>query len=151
MKTFTKYKWRFYADNNIELEIVEHLRRSGIDVLWIAEHPELERQQDDQLHYRKAAELGRYLLTKDVDFWDDRRHPLRSSPGVVMITTGDVSVAKYLPLLLRKLVDALNPTSERLYLHGLKVKLSSEGIVLKMLDRDTQKVAIQSWTWLDLV
>ena len=63
MAIFNKYKWRLYADNNIEREIVEHLRYSDMDVLWIAEVPDLRKQQDDTFHYQKARELGRYLLT----------------------------------------------------------------------------------------
>jgi predicted nuclease of predicted toxin-antitoxin system len=151
MGKFTKYKWRLYADKQIEREIVEHLRASDIDVLWIAEHPELERQQDDEFHYRKARELGRYLLTKDMDFWDDRKHPLKGSPGTVIIATGDASVAKHLPVLLRELMHAYNPLSEPVYLDGMKIKLSSEGITLRFVDPETQMVITENWTWADLL
>lgn len=151
MPSFTKYKWRFYADNNIEREIVEHLRNSDIDVLWIVEVPELMKQQDDAFHYRKAKQLGRYLLTKDLDSWNDRQHPLKDSPGVVIIDTDDTSVAKYLPVLLRKLINDYNRLSEPLYLDGVKVKLSRDGIAVKMVDHDTQTVTTDSWPWGDLV
>lgn len=147
----TKYKWRLYADNNIEREIVEHLRHSDMDVLWIAEVPDLRRQQDDVFHYQKARELGRYLLTRDLDFWDDQRYPLQSSPGVIIVNTDDASAAKYLPILLRKLIQDYSSPLEPLYLDGVKVKLDSDGITLKWVDQDTQKVTTDSWRWNDLI
>jgi len=65
MVKFTKYKWHFYADNNIEQSIVEFLRKSNFDVLWIAEIPNLRKQQEDIFHYLKARKLRRYLLTRE--------------------------------------------------------------------------------------
>jgi predicted nuclease of predicted toxin-antitoxin system len=146
-----KYKWRLYADNNVQREVVQHLRRSGMDVLWIAEDPDLRKQDDDAFHYRKAGMLGRYLLTRDLDFWDDRRHPLQISPGVIIVNTDDATVAKHLPILLRTLIQNYNPLPQPLYLRGIKVKLDSSGITLKMVDRDTGKVTTDRWSWNDLV
>ena len=149
MAKYRKYKWRMVADNNVEREVVEHLRRSGFDVLWAAESPDL-KNRDDQFHYDNARQMRRYLLTKDRGFWDDRKHPLKSSPGVIIMTTSDVDVAKWLPILLRKLLQDYNPLSEPLYLDGIKVKVGAEGVVIKMVDRDTQKVTTDSWQWKDL-
>jgi len=78
-----KYKWRIYADENIEKETIESLRRANIDVLWIAEDNSLRKQKDDLYHYKKARKLKRYLLTKDRDFWSDSKYPLHESPGVI--------------------------------------------------------------------
>lgn len=150
MPRFTKYKWRFYTDNNVEKEVVGYLRSSGFDVLWVAEVPELQRQEDDDFHYENARKLGRYLITHDPDFWNDQKHPLRESPGLIILDTKDSSIAKYLPVLLRKLVQDYNPTSKALYLDAVKIRLSSKGIAIKMLDRDTQKVAIENWAWAEL-
>ena len=130
--------------------IVDHLRGSGFDVLWVAELPELRRQNDNSFHYQKARELGRYLVTHDADFWDDQKHPLKESPGVVILATQDSLLAKYLPVLLRKLVRDYNPTVEPLFLEGVKINLSAERIVIKMVDRDTQKVTTDSWAWQEL-
>lgn len=151
MPRFRKYKWRLYADSNLEKVVVDYLRESGFDVLWVAEVPDLRRQKDDSFHYQKARELGRYLVTHDPDFWDDQRHPLKDPPGVVILTTQDSSLAKYLPVLLRKLVRDYNPTDEPLFLDGVKITLSPEQIVIKMVDRDTQKLTIENWAWEELV
>lgn len=145
------YKWRLYADNNIERQLVEKLRRSHMDVLWVAEVPDLRKQRDDAFHYHKARELNRYLLTRDLDFWDDRRHPLQSSPGVIILSIDDVAVANCLVIVLRKLIQDYNPVPEPFYLDGIKIKLDAGGITFKMVDYDTQKVTTDSWSWEDLM
>jgi len=147
----TKYKWRFYADNNVERALVEHLRKSDFDVLWIAEEQELRRQQEDRFHYQRARELRRYLLTRDLDFWDDRRHPLKDSPGVLIVTTQDIDIARYLPQLLRHIFTDFNPLTEPLFLDGMKIKADANGFELKGIDHDTQKVSVDRWSWSEII
>ncbi|MDD2943920.1 MAG: DUF5615 family PIN-like protein [bacterium] len=146
----TKYKWRFYADNNIERELVEHLRESDFDVLWIAENPRLSRQQEDRFHYQQSRKMKRYLLTRDLDFWDDRRFPLQQSPGALIITTNETEITPYLPRLLRKIFTDYNPLSEPLYMDKLKIKADATGFELKGIDHDSQKVTIDRWTWKEI-
>jgi hypothetical protein len=147
---YTKYKWRLYADNDIEREIVDHLRRWKMDVLWVAEDPELRRQQDDRFHYQKARQLGRYLLTRDQDFWDDVRHPLARSPGLLIVSSREMDVAKFLPVVLQKVVDSINPLGEAFTLQGIKVRMGSDSFAIKGLDHDTQKVVTDTFKWEDL-
>jgi predicted nuclease of predicted toxin-antitoxin system len=145
------YKWRLYADNNIEKEIVEHLRENAdMDVLWVQDDPKLQREQDDSFHYQKARELERYLITHDEDFLNDTQFPLHRSPGIIVIPKNKESMAKYFPQLLRKLMDEYNPTNEALYLDGVKIRLTWESITLTMIDHDTQKKSVETWTWKDL-
>ncbi len=146
----TRYKWRFYADNNVERGLVEYLRKSGFDILWIAENPDLRRQQEDRFHYQQAGIMKRYLLTRDLDFWDDRRFPLNQSPGVLIITTSDAEITRYLPRLLRKVFVDMNPLPEPLYMDGMKIKADANGFELKGVDHDTQKVTVDKWTWREL-
>lgn len=145
------YKWRLYADNNIEKEIVEHLREhTDMDVLWVCDDPKLRREQDDSFQYQKARELERYLITHDEDFLNDTQFPLQRSPGIIVIPKNAKSLAKYFPQLLRKLMDDYNPTDEPLYLAEIKVRLSWEGIVIRLLDHDSQKKITETWTWQEL-
>lgn len=145
------YKWRLYADNNIEREIVEHLRdEANMDVLWVRDVPELRRQQDDRFHYQKARELGRYLLTHDEDFWNDRQYPLQTCPGLIIVPENAESMAKYFPQLLRRLMDQYNPLPEPIYLDEIKIRVTWESITIKMIDRDTQKKTTDTWTWQEL-
>lgn len=151
MAKFTKYKWRFYADSNIAREMVDYLRAADMDVLWVNEVPELRKQKEDGFHYRRAGQLRRYLLTDDMDFWNDRKFPIMECPGLVLLATSDTSLAKYPPVLLRKLIRDYNTLPEPLFLDGVKIKVGGEGIVIKMVDRDAQKVTTDSWAWKDVV
>ncbi len=151
MAPYIKYKWRIYADNDIEREIVDHLRGSNMDVLWISEDPKLRRQEEDRFHYQKARQLGRYLLTRDQGFWDDRKHPLAVSPGVLIISSAEMGVAKFLPVVLQKLMDANNPLGEPVTLEGIKVRMGSESFSIKYIDQETQRVTTDTFKWEDLV
>jgi hypothetical protein len=74
-------KWRLYADNNIEREIVDHLRESKMDVLWVVEEAQLQREKDDTFHYRKALSSGATSQPRELlDSTEIRRRspPLRS-------------------------------------------------------------------------
>ena len=80
---------RVYADANLPSGLVTSMRQElGWDVLFVLEHEDL-RRAPDLVHYRKALDLGRTLLTLDRDFLDDRRFPPAQSPGVVVLTAPD--------------------------------------------------------------
>lgn len=145
------YKWRLYADNNIEQEIVEYLREKGkMDVLWVRDDAALRREQDDSFHYQTAGELGCYLLTHDEDFWDDRRYPLRTCPGLIILPKNDEGMAKYFPKLLQRMLREYSTPEKPIYLDCTKTRLTWESMTLKNIDRDTQKTKTETWTWKDL-
>jgi len=80
---------RVYADANLPLGVVLAMReRLAWDVLFVVEHDDLRRASDDE-HYRRAADLGRTLITLDRDFFDDRRFPPEHSPGLVVCSAPD--------------------------------------------------------------
>ncbi len=141
---------RLYADNNVPRAVIDHLRRAGMDVLWIAEDPKLRSEQDDGFHYSRARQLRRYLLTADTGFWDDQHYPVKDSPGLILLTTKDTSTAKYLPQLLRKLLREYGPEEEPLDLDGVKIRVTSGGFTIKM-DQEIQKTTTQSWQWREVV
>jgi predicted nuclease of predicted toxin-antitoxin system len=148
MSKYRKYKWRIVADNNVEREIIDNLRQKDFDVLWVAESPDL-RNRDDDFHYQNARQVQRYLLTRDLDFWDDQKYPLKESPGVIIMTTSDMDVAKWLVLLLRKLIREFTHP-ESIYLDGVKIRLGAEAVQFKMVDHDTQRPATSTWQWREL-
>jgi hypothetical protein len=47
------------------------------------------RRASDRDHYGRALELGRTLITLDQDFFDNRRFPPDSSPGVLICFAPD--------------------------------------------------------------
>jgi hypothetical protein len=82
---------RVYADANLPSGVVAAMRHElGWDVLFVLEEPEWRRASDRE-HYDRALELGRTLITLDRDFFDDRRFPMDSSPGVLICSAPDES------------------------------------------------------------
>ena len=80
---------RVYADANLPAGVVAAMRHDlGWDVLFVLEEPEW-RRASDRDHYGRALELGRTLITLDQDFFDNRRFPPDSSPGVLVCSAPD--------------------------------------------------------------
>jgi hypothetical protein len=80
---------RIYADANVPAGLVAHMRvRLGWDVLFVLEEPDLRRAPDVK-HYHLAEQLRRTLVTLDRDYLDDRRFPMASSGGVLVIQAPD--------------------------------------------------------------
>jgi len=80
---------RIYADANVPSGIVAHMRlRLRWDVLFVLEENDLRRAPDVK-HYHLAQQLRRTLVTLDRDYLDDRRFPLESSGGVLVVQAPD--------------------------------------------------------------
>ena len=80
---------RVYVDANLPAGVVSAMRHElGWDVLFVLEEPEW-RRASDRDHYGRALELGRTLITLDQDFFDNRRFPPDSSPGVLVCSARD--------------------------------------------------------------
>jgi hypothetical protein len=80
---------RVYADANLPVGIVAFMRRDlGWDVLFVLEDAAF-RRAADEVHYTRALDLGRTLVTLDFDFFDDRRFPPGLSPGVIICSAPD--------------------------------------------------------------
>jgi len=80
---------RVYVDANVPAGLVGFMRpRLRWDVLFVVEHDDMRRLPDVE-HFRLAGQLRRTLLTLDRDYLDDRRFPLASSPGVLVISAPD--------------------------------------------------------------
>ena len=73
----------FYADRNVDPGLVDALNEHGITTLSALN--DLSDTADDKTVREKARDLGRVLLTLDQGFWDDRRHPLNDTAGIVII------------------------------------------------------------------
>ena len=142
----TRKKWRLYADNNIEKEIVEYLRQEQFDVLAVGEDPQL-RHHKDEFHYQKASQLDRYILTHDDDFWDDGRFPLRKSPGIFILPKNEEGDAKYFPVLLRKIIERdYNVDNGPRHLGGVTFRLTWDGMTYKMSSME----GADTVSWVDL-
>jgi len=87
---------RVYVDANVPWGAVDFMRH-GLhwDVLFVLEEPAFRRASDLE-HFHRALELGRTLVTLDHDFFNERRFPRPSSPGVVVCTAPDEPALKRL-------------------------------------------------------
>jgi predicted nuclease of predicted toxin-antitoxin system len=82
---------RIYADANLPSGVIAAMRHElQWDVLFVLEDDDL-RRAPDRVHYRRARELGRTLITLDRDFFDDADFPVIESPGVVVLSAPDES------------------------------------------------------------
>jgi predicted nuclease of predicted toxin-antitoxin system len=149
-----KLKWRIYADHNIEKAVVDALRKAKFDVLWVQENHQLLREKDDKFHWNKAKQLGRYLLTHDDvggGFWDDRRYPLKQSPGIIVMKTQDAEMGGLLVEALKYIFDRYNPLPVPLGLESIKIRVTSHGFTIKGTDHDTQKKFQEAYAWRELL
>jgi hypothetical protein len=80
---------RVYVDANVPAGAVAVMRRDlRWDALCVMEHDEL-RRASDALHFARALDLGRTLITLDRDFLNPARFPVAMSPGVIVCTAAD--------------------------------------------------------------
>jgi len=135
----------------MEREITQYLKEeAGFDVLAVGEEPEL-RHREDEFHYQKARQLGRYLLTHDDDFWDDRRFPLRHSPGVIIVPKDQQGMTKLFPVLLRKIIERdYNIDDGPRHLGGVKIRMTWDGMAHKARLRDGTVQESETFSWVDL-
>jgi predicted nuclease of predicted toxin-antitoxin system len=141
-------KWRLYADENIDEPLVIQLRKAGFDVLWVLQSQTLRREKEDEFHYRKARELERYLITRDLDFWSDTQFPLHESPGLILLA-GARREDELLVKGLRFVMDTY--TEVAVGLQQMKVRLTQEGLTIRLLNFETQKKQTTFWSWEDVL
>ena len=80
---------RVYVDANVSLGSVTLMRRElRWDVLFVLEDARL-RRASDRVHFTRAYDLGRTLITLDRDFIDDLRFPPALSPGLIVCSAPD--------------------------------------------------------------
>lgn len=83
---------RFLADANIPTELVQELRAGGIDVRQDTATSGL----GDPEVLNMARREKRVLLTFDQGFWDERRYPTHSTPGVLIVKSGPEKITEAL-------------------------------------------------------
>jgi hypothetical protein len=111
---------RVYVDANVPAGIVATMRRDlRWDVLFVLEHDDL-RRASDRVHFSRAVDLGRTLVTQDHDFLDDRRFPPALGPGVLVCCASDE----------RTFVRLLHHAHHHVFAGGAGADLAGRKIVL---------------------
>ena len=74
-------KLKLMADENVPRSIIDEIVHAGISIELAHEV----HRRDDRDVAALARRRDRVLLTCDGDFWSDREHPIRTSPGVIVL------------------------------------------------------------------
>lgn len=121
-------KLKLCADANVPKAVVDELRAVGLVVDSVTEsdlgpHP-------DKHILQHARKLGRVILTMDRDFWDDRKHPLQKSPGIIFIDVAPDQVDKAIEGLAKfyALFAQAYPLD---WWHETKARVTTNGFVIK--------------------
>jgi predicted nuclease of predicted toxin-antitoxin system len=104
-------------------------QEAGFKIVSRAEHG-----MDDLAVWRMAIKAEAVLLTHDEHFWDDRRYPLRESPGVIVVkgaTEREIGLAIN-DLLATWPFTWLERVAPGAFWHS-KIKASMEGFVLRYI------------------
>lgn len=123
-------KLKLFADANIPKPLVDELRAAGLVIssateIGVATHPD-----DNILQIAKKA--GEIILTMDYDFWDDRKHPMQKSPGIIFIDIAPDQISKAIDGLARfyALFAQAYPLD---WWHETKAQVSENGFVIKTI------------------
>ena len=122
-------KLRLYADASVPAPLVEELRSAKIPTLYAPEQG-LSSRPDHQI-LAWAGRSSRVLLTFDRDFWDDRRFPLQTVHGVILV---DVPAAQFGDALgaFMLVYEAFAKSYSLDWWQSMKVRATTRGFVLKM-------------------
>ena len=84
----SSHKVKLLADENVKAKLVKFLAEQGFDV------KQASKGIKDSEHFTAATKEGRVLLTHDKDFLDATRYPLKSSPGVILLSIHPPELSK---------------------------------------------------------
>jgi predicted nuclease of predicted toxin-antitoxin system len=120
---------RLYADENLDLDLVRHLRhdrrlniKSAHELGFVG--------REDSFHFEEAKRLKRWLVTNDRDFLQHRKFPFQALPGIIILDFGDDPVR--LGWASFWIADRLSPSGGEL--RGTKVLVKKNSIDIYFRD-----------------
>lgn len=84
-----KSKVNLYADENIPVQVVSHLKSRGISIVHCFDYHYVNKK--DELHFKKSKSLKKILLSLDKDFRKYKDFPIKNHPGIILITAGNTT------------------------------------------------------------
>lgn len=122
-------KLKLCADASVPQPFVEELREADIPIRTASEDNLASRSDNDILAWAQRSK--RVLITLDRDFWNDRKFPLRSVPGVIFVDVApdDIDAALQAFGLLYGTFASSYPLD---WWRRMKARATPEGYVLKM-------------------
>lgn len=126
-------KLKLCADANIPKPVIDELRAAGLVIDSVTESG-LGRHPDENI-LQRARELGQVILTMDRDFWNDGKHPLQKSPGIIFIDIAPDQLDKAIEGLVKfyVLFAKAYPLD---WWHELKCRVTANSFVIKGRSRE---------------
>ena len=122
-----------YADENIAVQTVTHLRSKGISIIHCFSIDYVNKK--DELHFKKSKSLNRVLLSLDKDFKKFKGIPMNDHPGIILITSGS-SIYQHI----NDIIDnALKHISLEYVRHSI-LRISMSKIVKEKEGKITEKI-----------
>ena len=84
-----KSRLSLYADECIPIPSVTYLKKKGISIIHAYDINFLE--QSDNLQFKKSKQLKRILISLDKDFKRFKDLSLKDHPGIILLSTGDIT------------------------------------------------------------
>lgn len=103
-----------YADENIPIPTVTHLKEKGISIVHAYDYNYV--NKNDNLHYKKSKALNRVLLSLDRDFKRFKGVPMKTHPGIILITTGN-NTPKHINFIIDKALKEISENAVRHSIH----------------------------------
>ena len=121
-------KLRLYVDLNVPEPLIKELRSAGL-VLHLARDKGSSGRPDQSI-YQEALQRGLVLLTMDRGFWQDRKHPLQTTAGIIFVDASpdqpekaSDGLARFYALFARYYpLDWWKGTKARVHEHGFVVR-----------------------------
>jgi hypothetical protein len=144
----TRAKWRLYADEDIEKATIDELRKADFNVLWVNEHKNL-KGKEDKFHFLKSRQLGLYFLTRDMDFWDNFKYPLRNCPNIIIVQNKDPRITADMLKSFRTIGYSYFSPQGSIRDTQIKFRISEKGITFRYIDVDNGEEREESMNWED--
>jgi hypothetical protein len=128
-----KWKPRLYIDADVTEEALAYLG-DRYNTLTARELGWSNRDDDFQAQY--ARRERRILVTQNErDFWDDRKHPLHTCPGIVVVPSSGGALGVKVAVALVQLLNILKYLPPEAWL-SRKIKAAESGCTLKQIGPD---------------
>jgi len=130
-----KSKIRIFLDKNLPIEVIEEFKelKDIFKITGIASKGE-----DDRSIFNKARKLKALIITRDLEFWDDKKFPIKDSPGTIIVKGNNPErVSRSLGLFFENLdiIDAIRKIPD--WATSTKWKISLSGYIQKILTRES--------------
>lgn len=127
-----KSKLHFYLDECMPVQCAIYLRSKGINVVHVSEIKAI--AKTDNFHLKNSKKLKKTIVSLDTDFKDFTDISHDNHPGIILLSTGDISYVN-----LNKILDKVLKDVSPDYVKESVLRVSIRKITKQKGDRITTK------------